>query len=121
MHHGIRSASDTDITLATYRADLNEIMADFRPPVDKVISILNNLEPFATTAERARSRTDLLAFFAEKSDEVDFAPGLDCRFPFFWGRFARVWMQDGTDEANHEATVVRLFPDDRIEHKQASW
>ncbi|MBX3540876.1 MAG: hypothetical protein KF735_24760, partial [Chelatococcus sp.] len=94
MHHGIRSTSDTDYALAALRVDLREIMSEFRPPVDKIINILHRLEPFAATAERIRSRNDLLSFFQEKSDEVDFAPALDCRFPFFWGRFSRAWLED---------------------------
>lgn len=114
MHHGIRSTSDRDYALASLRADLREIMSEFRPPVGRIISILDSMEPFATTAERIRSRDELLSFFKEKNDEVDFAPALDCRFPFFWGRFFRAWLDDVDATVSPDATVVSLFGDSRI-------
>ncbi|CAH1672574.1 MULTISPECIES: hypothetical protein [unclassified Chelatococcus] len=120
MHHGIRSTSDTDYALAALRVDLREIMSEFRPPVDKIINILHRLEPFAATAERIRSRNDLLSFFQEKSDEVDFAPALDCRFPFFWGRFSRAWLEDDGATVSPDPTVVSLFSDPRIGRSRQS-
>ncbi|MBS7703515.1 hypothetical protein [Chelatococcus asaccharovorans] len=120
MHHGTRSTSDGDYALASLRADLREIMSEFRPPVGRIISILESLAPFATTAERIRSRDELLSFFKEKSNEVDFAPALDCRFPFFWGRFSRAWLDDAEATVSPDATVVRLFSDPRVQRGQSS-
>jgi hypothetical protein len=118
MQHRERSASgrDCDIVLASHLAELEELMLEFRPAVPHVIEVLNHLQPYAHDAARAKSLKDLLAFFIEKRAEADFSPSLDCRFPFFWGRFVKTWIAPRSGAAKKKVRdVTEIFSPDRVE------
>jgi len=118
MQHRVRSATglDSDIVLASHLAEIEELMLEFRPAVPHVIEILEQLEPHAQDPERAKSLKDLRAFFVEKKAEPDFSPSLDCRFPFFWGRFVKAWIARRSGAARKKPRdVIEVFPQDRIE------
>jgi hypothetical protein len=91
-------------------------MLEFRPAVPHVIEVLNHLQPYAGDAERVKSLKDLLAFFNEKRAEPDFSPSLDCRFPFFWGRFVKAWIARRSGAAKRKVRdVTEVFSQDRVE------
>jgi hypothetical protein len=118
MQHRVRSASsrDCDIVLASHLAELEELMQEFRPAVPHAIEVLNHLQPFAADDERAKSLKDLLAFFIEKRAEPDFSPSLDCRFPFFWGRFVKAWIARRSGTAKKKVRdVTEVFSPNRVE------